>query len=87
MLFLLFLGIFLYGLDDVSVSTKRRQMENLETAVYRDIIHCYSVEGTYPPSLEYLKWYYGLTYNEDRYYIDYRSIGSNLMPDVTIIEK
>ena len=37
--------------------------------------------------LEYLKENYGLTYNEDLFYVDYRTTGANLMPDVTIIEK
>ena len=51
------------------------------------ICHCYSVEGVYPESLEYLKENYGLTYNEDLFYVDYRTTGANLIPDVTIIEK
>ena len=37
--------------------------------------------------LEYLKENYGLTYNEDLFYVDYRTTGANLIPDVTIIEK
>ena len=35
----------------------------------------------------YLTDHYGLTYNSDYYYIDYQYIGSNLRPDVTIIER
>jgi hypothetical protein len=45
------------------------------------------VEGTYPPSLEYLKEHYGLIYDEESYYIDYTAIGSNIMPDVTILPR
>ena len=31
--------------------------------------------------------YYGLTYDEDRFFVDYQVIGANILPDVTIIEK
>ena len=46
-----------------------------------------ALEGTYPPDINYLTDHYGLTYNSDYYYIDYQYIGSNLRPDVTIIER
>lgn len=46
-----------------------------------------ALEGVYPESLEYLKEHYGLTYNEDRYIVNYEALGSNLMPDVTVMEK
>ena len=35
----------------------------------------------------YLNDNYGLTYDSEHYFIDYRFIGSNLRPDVTIIER
>ena len=53
----------------------------------RGIIHCYSMEGAYPESLQYLKDHYGLTYDEDRFFVDYQVLGSNLLPDVTIIDR
>ncbi len=53
----------------------------------RSITHCYAVEGTYPSSLEYLKENYGLTYDETVFFVDYQTIGSNILPDVTIIER
>jgi hypothetical protein len=34
-----------------------------------------------------LKENYGLTYDEDLFFVDYQTIGSNILPDVTIIEK
>ena len=53
----------------------------------RNITYCYAVEGSYPESLDYLKEHYGLTYDEDRFFVDYQVIGANILPDVTIIEK
>ena len=69
------------------MSTKKRQKESLENAIMRNITYCYTVEGTYPESLAYLKENYGLTYNEDLFFVDYRVSGSNILPDVTIIER
>ena len=86
-IFLLIVFLFLSGVSSLSKSTTARQKEALENAITQSISYCYSVEGVYPESLEYLKENYGLTYNEDLFYVDYRTTGSNLMPDVTIIEK
>lgn len=86
-LFLVLFFVFLYGLNNVSKSTHKRQAESLYNAINRSIIHCYCVEGTYPPSLSYLKEHYGLTYDESQFMVDYMPIGSNMKPDVTIIER
>lgn len=77
--------IFILSLSAVGNSTVSRQKESLETALNRDIIHCYAVEGFYPPSLSYVEEHYGLTYNKDLFFIDYQPIGSNIRPDVTIL--
>lgn len=79
--------LFLYGVSSISESTISRQQESLETALNRDIIHCYAVEGFYPPSLSYIEEHYGLVYDEDLFFVDYQPVGSNLRPDVTILLK
>ena len=67
--------------------TRRHQKESLERALNRSIVYCYATEGTYPESLEDLKAHYGLTYDEDLFFVDYQTVGANIYPDVTIIEK
>lgn len=86
-LFLVFLLLFYEGIFSLSENTKRRQKENLENALNRSITYCYAVEGVYPESLDYLKKNYGLTYDENRFFVDYKILGANILPDVTIIEK
>lgn len=78
--------LVLFGLSEISKTTDGNRRESLETAIRRDVMHCYAVEGMYPPSLEYIKTHYGLLYDEDEFFVDYRPIGGNLMPDITIIE-
>lgn len=86
-IFLLVVFLFYQGITSLSQSTKRRQKEALENALNRDITCCYALEGAYPGSLKYLKQHYGLTYDESRFFVDYKVSGANLLPDVTIIEK
>lgn len=86
-IFLVILIIFLQGLSSLSESTVRRQKESLENAITRSVTYCYTVEGAYPQDLDYLKENYGLTYDEDVFFVDYQVVGSNILPDITIIEK
>lgn len=79
--------IFVQGLSSLSDSTKRRQKESLENAITRSVTYCYAVEGVYPENLDYLKKNYGLAYDEDSFFVDYHVVGSNVLPDITIIEK
>ncbi len=78
---------FIIAVSTFSGSNAANQKEILTDALNRDIVHCYSVEGMYPPSLEYIEEHYGLNYDHKRFIIDYQSVGSNLMPNVTIIER
>lgn len=82
---IIILLLFLWGIQSVSDTTAAKQQESLETALARSIAQCYAVEGMYPPSLNYLKEHYGLTYDEDKFFVDYQSIGSNLMPEVNVL--
>lgn len=85
--FLLVLFSFLFAISSISASTTDRQQEALENAINRSIVNCYCVEGTYPPSLDYLVEHYGLTYDSELFFVDYQAIGANILPDVTIIRK
>lgn len=76
--------IFFYGaVSGVAGDTRQREKENLEHAV----ILCYSLEGVYPDSLEYLKEHYGIRWRKDEFRVDFEWIGSNLPPDITVIPR
>ena len=79
-------GVVLYLLSSFGSQTTDRQEESLRRALERDIVQCYALEGTYPPSLSYIEEHYGLTYDHSTFYVDYRPIGANLYPDVTILQ-
>lgn len=85
--FTLMVLIFWGVVTDLEQDTRQRQRQELEEALHRGIVACYALEGRYPESLTYLKEHYPLHYNEEQFFVDYTVQGSNLMPDITIIER
>ncbi len=84
-IFFLLIGLFLSGISGISESSDRETYKSLQTALNRSVVHCYAIEGRYPPSLRYLEEHYGITYDKNKYFVDYQPIASNMMPDITII--
>lgn len=87
LLFAVIIAVFLFGIVKLSGGNKNRQRETLDRAISRTITNCYAVEGVYPESMEYMKKAYGLSYNEDLFFVDYRVPGGNIRPTYVIIEK
>ena len=83
----MFIAIFLFSITSVSNGNEKRQEEILLNALERDIMHCYALEGYYPPSLSFIEEHYGLTYDKDKYIVDYRPIGNNIYPNLSVIKK
>ncbi len=87
LLLLAVLFLFIGGLNSVSARSDAEQLRSLEEAVRRNIVHCYTVNGFYPESLDYLMEHYPILYDDTRYSIHYQPVASNLMPDVTVMER
>ena len=80
--------IFFYGaVSGVAGDTRQREKENLEHALEHAVILCYSLEGFYPDSLEYLTQSYGVVFDESRYLVHYERFASNVRPTVTVIQR
>lgn len=86
LLFIVIILLFIMGISLISGSSKKGQKDTLTEAINKDIVHCYAIEGYYPPNLSYIEDHYGLTYDRSKYLIDYKSIGNNIYPDVTVLE-
>ena len=76
---------FMISRVDRTEQTTQKQM--VRDAVRNAAISCYAVEGAYPSGLDYLKDYYGLAYDEDRYQVTYSAFASNLFPEIFVVEK
>ncbi len=77
---------FATAVDSLSRGSSQEDLEQLEETLRRSCAACYAAEGAYPPTLEYLKEYYGLQVDETRYTVHYSVIAENLMPDITVLE-
>ncbi len=81
------IGVFTSSVNSFSRDNRQRQEQILSSALNRRITHCYATNGTYPRGLDYIKENYGLTYDENKFFVDYHISGANIYPDVTIIQK
>lgn len=81
---LLFFLSAVSNLDDGRVSEDKKQLEDI---INKAVVSCYSIEGAYPSSIEYVLKNYGIRYNDEEYVIKYEFYASNLMPDITVLER
>ena len=58
------LVFFSTALDSLNSGHEEEDLRQLEEALRRGCVACYAAEGIYPPSLEYLKDYYGIRYSD-----------------------
>ena len=77
---------FSMALGQVDVSRRTEGVHLLEESVRRSAAACYAAEGMYPPDLAYLQEHYGLQIDESRYTVCYSVFGSNMVPDITVLE-
>lgn len=87
LLFVAIILLFIMGISFIAGTSGKGQKDILTEAINKDVVHCYAIEGYYPPNLAYIEDHYGLTYDRSKYTIDYQSIGNNIYPDVTVLEK
>lgn len=78
---------FLLALSRLDTGRQAEGAAQLEKAVRRCAVSCYAQEGFYPPDLAYLTSHYALQYDENKYLVHYEAAASNLMPDITVVEK
>ena len=78
---------FTLAVNRLEQGRKSEGKQQLEDALRRTAVACYASEGFYPPDVEYMKTRYGLQYDETSYRIHYEIFASNLMPEITVVEK
>lgn len=68
-------------------SAERNRSEAMYTTIMNSASLCYSIEGEYPPGIEYLEENYGVKINRDKYVVHYEYFGANIRPTVTVMER
>ncbi len=87
LIFIIILGLFIAGVGSVSNRADEEGLVIVEDAIRRATVQCYAIEGAYPASLDYLEQNYGLRVDEKKYFVHYSPLGSNIMPDITVMRR
>ena len=82
---ILVLAVMLAG--RIERSQEPEETEIVRKAIKDAAITCYAVEGAYPDDIEYLRQYYHLSYDENRYLVTYDAFASNHIPDIYVTER
>lgn len=77
-------AFFFWTVTGMTASVEGEQLKAAEQAIRRTAVHCYAVEGQYPPSLEYMETHYGLQVDQKRYVVHYQPVAANLMPVIDV---
>lgn len=86
----LFLAAALWMLHGVREAAKISDREGLvmaERAVRQAAVSVYALEGAYPATYEDLKDRSGIDVDEDKYTVFYDIFASNIMPEITVLER
>lgn len=81
------LALVLTGVSQASDGRDAEALRVTEDSLRRAVMSCYAIEGRYPESIEYLTENYGMYLDTDAYFVRYSVFASNIMPDITVIEK
>ena len=75
------------AVSELQTGREQEAQRQLEDTLRRAAVACYAAEGIYPPDISYLEEHYGIQIDKDRFAVYYDVFASNLMPDITVIEK
>ena len=76
----------LYGINIAKVANKEQEKIQMTENLNRAVALCYSIEGMYPPDIDYLVDNYGVNIDSDKYIVKYDIFASNYKPKITVIE-
>ncbi len=77
--------IFYMGISCAGHETISQEQTSLQQALQQGAIHTYAMTGHYPQSLEELLTDYGISYDSDKFVVEYVPNGSNLLPSVSVL--
>ena len=73
--------------DKMGRGQEAESLKQLDSSLRKATVTCYAAEGVYPPDIQYLKDNYGVQIDEERFTVFYEIQGSNLMPNITVMER
>ena len=83
-------GILVFIIVAIRQTEIRRNAEGIRLtrdSIQRAVISCYALEGRYPQDLQYIRDNYGVRIDDEKYFVAYEIFASNLMPEITVLER
>ena len=81
-------GVFVVmGSRQAQAGQREEVVRIVQESIMRAAISCYALEGAFPPTYAYLKENYRVYIDEDKYAVHYLIFASNMMPEITVVEK
>ena len=87
LIFIALIAAFVLLVNYITDKSEGRELQIVRDAVKTTALTCYAVEGMYPDDIGYLREHYNLSYNEEKYYVFYEPLASNLMPSIKVAER
>lgn len=85
--FLLILVCITNAVTSISNQSASKQLDTLEHALQESTVQYYAIEGYYPENLDSLLEKFHISYDKTKFFIDYRVIASNIMPEITVMQR
>lgn len=77
--------VFYAGISYAGRETISQEQISLQQALQQGAIRTYAMTGHYPQSLEELLTDYSISYDPDKFVVEYVPNGSNLLPSVSVL--
>lgn len=77
--------IFYVGISYAGRETITQEQTSLRQALEQGAIRTYALTGHYPQSLDELLQDYNISYDADKFVVEYVPNGSNLLPSVSVL--
>lgn len=78
-------ALFFFFISRTSADSLKKEQDVLTRALERGAIHTYALTGRYPESLEDLLSQYHITYDSEKFVVEYVPNGTNLLPSVAVL--
>lgn len=87
LLSLLFIILIILGVNKIDSKSGKEGIRIAESTVKEAVATCYAIDGVYPATFNELKEKSKIAIDEAKYVVIYEIFASNLMPDITILER
>ncbi|MDD7219017.1 MAG: hypothetical protein SO401_10535 [Blautia sp.] len=78
---------FYLGINSTDKDVTAKEQITLEQALHKGAIRTYALTGRYPGSLDEILSDYHISYNPDKFIVEYIPNGSNLLPSISVLIK